>query len=77
MEDLRSIRWTGIDGMIIMTDNLHTYEEVKSYFNTIVKDLSWDELKKAAFFFPVFMTLENISQLLFSCMRQYAINSSL
>ncbi len=41
MEDLRSMRWAGIDGLIIMTDNLHTYDEVKSYFNALVKDLSW------------------------------------
>lgn len=54
-----------------------SYEEVKAYFSTVVKDLGWEELKKATFFFPAFMTLEDISILLFSCMSQYVMNASL
>lgn len=77
MEDLRSIRWEGIDSLVVLTDSLHTYEEVKAYFSTVVKDLGWEELKKATFFFPAFMTLEDISILLFSCMSQYVMNASL
>lgn len=43
----------------------------------VVKDLGWEELKKTTFFFPAFMTLENISNILFPCMSQYVMNASL
>lgn len=29
MEDLRSIRWSGINSIVVMADSLNTYAEVK------------------------------------------------
>lgn len=74
---MRCIRWCGIDSIVLMTDTLYNYDEIKLYFNTIVKYLGWEEIKKTTFIFPAFVTLEELSQLLFSCMKQYVINSSL
>jgi hypothetical protein len=73
MKDLRNVRWGGVDSLVVLIDGLHSYEQVKVYFNNVLKDLGWYELKKTTFLFPVFMTLENISQLMFASMKQYAM----
>lgn len=60
-----------------MADCFHSLAEVKDFFNSFIKDLGWEELKKATFLFPAFLTLEEISQILFANMRQYVINSTI
>lgn len=77
LEDLKCIRWCGIDSIVLMTDALYNYDEVKLYFNMMIKYLGWEEIKKTTFIFPAFITLEELSQLLFSSMKQYVYNESL
>ncbi len=77
MEDLRCIRWAGINSLIFMADSFPNFEEVRAYVKKVTKSLSWEELKKATFFFPAFLTLENISQILFPSLKQFVLNSTL
>lgn len=58
MEDVRGFRWAGVSSVVVLADCFHSLGEVREYFNSVVKDLGWDELKKATFLFPAFMTLE-------------------
>lgn len=60
-----------------MIDGLFSYEDIFQYVTRIIRNFGWEELKKTSYIFPYFMTIDQISNIIFPCLRHFAFTENI